>query len=211
MREIFPGVFHWTAFHDGFKGDVSSYFVEPLGVVIDPMVPPEIGLAAFDGHTRPTVVVLTTGNHTRHADRFKEELDCVIRVSREGAERIGGALQVEPYTDHDWITPGLQAHEIDVLSKDEYALHLTDVTESALAIGDGLTNYGALGFFGDEALGSHPQRVKEGLKNRFRAQLERDFEHLLFAHGDPLLKHGKTKLRDFVTSPVGHEDFGQVL
>ena len=28
--------------------------------------------------------------------------------------------------------------------------------------------------------------------------LERDFEHLLFAHGDPIVGNGKTALRAFV-------------
>ncbi len=39
MREIFPGVLHWTAFHDGINAPVSSYFVEPAGIVIDPITP----------------------------------------------------------------------------------------------------------------------------------------------------------------------------
>jgi hypothetical protein len=39
----------------------------------------------------------------------------------------------------------------------------------------------------------------------------RDFAHRLFAHGEPLLRGGKSALRDFVTRPVGHGDFGQAL
>jgi hypothetical protein len=210
MDEIFPGVFHWSTFHEPIRARVSSYFVEPVGMVFDPKVP-EGGFAAFDGHTRPQVVVLTSGNHDRDAVRYRDELGCVIRTSAEGAERIGGAFEVEPFDDHDDLVPGVHAIKIDVLSQDEYAIHLT-VTEGALAIADGITHYGgSLGFFPDELLGNDPKEIKEGLKNRFRAQLARDFQHVLFAHGDPIVKRGKTALRDFVTSPVGHEDFGQLL
>ena len=41
-----------------------------------------------------------------------------------------------------------------------------------------------------------------------RGLLERDFEHLLFAHGEPLVGGGKSALRDFVAKPVGEPDFG---
>jgi hypothetical protein len=210
MREIFPGVLHWTAFHDHIDANVSSYYVEPAGVVIDPMVPPD-GFDAFSGRPRPQQVVLTSGLHTRHADRFAEAFDCPIRVSREGAERIGGALSVEPYNEPDEIAPGVRAIKVDVLCPDEYALHIA-VDKGAIAVADGVNTYaGSLGFFSDDLLGDNPQKVKDGLKQQYQSLLQRDFAHLLTAHGDPIVGHGKTALRDFVTSPVGHEDFGSAL
>ena len=33
--ELLPGLYHWTAFHPGIGSRVSSYYVEPAGVVID--------------------------------------------------------------------------------------------------------------------------------------------------------------------------------
>jgi hypothetical protein len=208
VRELFPGVHHWTAVHPSAGLRVSSYYVEAAGVLIDPVVP-EDGLDAFAGRERPRQVALTSGLHTREADRFAEAFGCPIVTSREGAERIGGALDVETYGDGDDVAPGVRALHVGVLCADEYALHLT-ATEGALALADGVHNYGdALSFFADELLGDDPQAVKEGLKQRFRALLQRDFEHLLFAHGEPIARHGKTALRDFATSPVGHEDYGQ--
>jgi len=204
MREIFPGVLHWTAFHDGLKMDVSSYYVEPAGVVIDPMVP-EGGLDAFDQRSRPQQVVLTSGNHTRDAARFAEEFGCPIVTSREGAERIGDALEVEEYRSGQDIAPGVKAVQLGILNPDEYALHI-DFGGGAIALADGLTHHGeSLGFFADELLGDDPQRIKADLKQRFRTLLERDFEHLLFAHGDPIVGHGKSALRDFVESTAGPE------
>ena len=210
MREIFPGVLHWTAFNDNISARVSSYYVEPAGVLIDPMLPDE-GVRAFVGRTQPQQVVLTSGNHTRDADRFAEAFGCPIVTSSEGAERIGGALSVETYSDGDDVAPGVRAVRIGVLSPDEYALHIT-ATEGALAIADGLNHYAdSLGFFSDDLLGDDPERVKSGLMDAFRGLLTRDFDHLLFAHGDPLIGGGKAALRDFVAAPVGQEDFGQSL
>ena len=46
MQEIFPGVLHWTAFHEGIEVDVSSYYIEPAGVVIDPVGHEDYGQTA---------------------------------------------------------------------------------------------------------------------------------------------------------------------
>jgi hypothetical protein len=209
MNEIFPGVLHWTTFHEAIRAPVSSYYVEPAGVLIDPKVP-DGGADAFAGHDRPQQVVLTSGNHTRDAAWFAEAFGCVVRASPEGRERIGDALETQEYGDREELAPGVRALRIGVLSPDEYALHLT-ATEPAISIADGINHYGgALGIFPDELLGDDAQAVKDGLKNRFRGLIESEleFEHLLFAHGDPLVGKGRAALRDFVSGPVGRPGFG---
>jgi hypothetical protein len=134
MREIFPGVFHWSTFHEPIGTDVSSYLVAPAGIVIDPKWTDEELPAA------PQQVVLTIGLHHRDAKRF----GLPVRAPREAAERLAGRLEFEPYGDGDEIAR------------------------------------------------------KDGLKEAFRGLLTRDFEHLLFAHGDPLIGGGKAALRDFL-------------
>jgi hypothetical protein len=197
MQEIVPGVHHWTAFRDTIGMTVSSHWIEPAGVLVDPMVPDE-GLEAFErADVGPQQVVLTTGLHTRHAERFAEAFSIPIRAPREAADRLGDRLAFEPYTDHEELAPGVAAVHLGVLCPDEYALHVT-ATEGAVAFADGLHNYGMLGFFSDDLLGDDPEAVKRGLKEELRALLERDFDHLLFAHGDPIVGGGKSALRDFV-------------
>lgn len=196
-HEIFPGVLHWTAHHPNIGAPVSSYLVEPAGVLVDPILP-EAGLDALAGRTRPQQIVLTNGHHTRDAQRFAEAFGCPIVVSPEGAERIGDALSVEIYRDGDDVVPGVRAVKLGVLAPDEYALHITAM-EGAIALADGLVHYGEpLGFVADELLGDDPEAVKDGLRQQLRTLLERDFEHLLFAHGDPVVSSGKTALRDFL-------------
>src|SRR3954447_23173930 len=115
MREIAPGIHHWTAHHDGIDARVSSYYVEPAGIVIDPMFPEDGGLDAFTRLAKPQQIVLTTGLHTRHADRFAEAFGALIRFSREGKERFGDRLEGEIYTEHEDIGPGVRAIHIGVL------------------------------------------------------------------------------------------------
>jgi hypothetical protein len=210
MREILPGLWHWTTFHDGIGVRVSSYYVEPAGALVDPRVPEE-GLAAFEGRARPQQVILTIGLHLRHSERFAEAFGCTVRASRAAQERIGDALPTTPYRDGEEVAPGITAIEVGALAPDEYALHI-DVGDGAIAFADALTRYGgALGFVPDGLMGPHPDRVKAGLIDAFRGLLAREFDTLLFAHGEPLVDGGKEALRAFVESPVGHQDFGQSL
>jgi hypothetical protein len=207
MREIFPGVVHWSMFHDPIGMRVSSYYVQPAGIVIDPKLP-EAGLT-LPG--RPQQVVLTSGLHHRDAALVAEQFGIPIRAPREAVQRLGGSLEVETFSQGDEIAPGVIAIRIGRLCDDEYALHIA-VDKGAIAFADGLHRYGeALGFFSDDLLGDDPKAVKEGLKQAFHGLLERDFDHLLFAHGEPLVGGGKAALRAFVTSPVGHEDLGQAI
>ena len=197
MRELIPGVHHWTTFHDGIRTRVGSHYVEPAGALIDPRVPDE-GLDAFAGLQRPQQVVLTSGLHARHAERFAEAFGCKVRASPQALERLGGELEAEVYTDGDEVAPGITAIQVGAICPDEYALHIA-VGDGAILFADGLIRYGeTLQFVPDSLMGDDPEDVKAGLMDAFRGLLERDFDHLLFAHGEPLIGGGKAALRDFV-------------
>jgi hypothetical protein len=212
MNEIHPGLWHWTTHHEPIGARVSSYFVEPAGIVIDPKIPDGGLQVAFAGRPAPQQVVLTSGLHDRDAEAFAEHFGIPIRAPREARDRVGDSLDFTPYDHHDELLPGVVAIQIDVLCPDEYSLHLADVGPGALTVADAITRYGgALGFVPDSLLGAHPDRIKNGLKNRFNAQLEREWDALLFAHGEPIAEGGKEALRKFVRSPVGHPEFGQAL
>jgi len=206
MREILPGLWHWTTFHDAIDARVSSYYVEPAGALIDPRIPDD-GLDALAGRVRPQQVVLTSGLHARHADQFREAFGCVIRASHEALERLDGRLEAEPYDDGDEVAPGITAIHIGKLCPDEYALHIT-LAEGAVAFADALLHYDDLAFVPDELMGDDPAAVKHGLEDALRGLLTRDFDHLLFAHGEPLIGGGRAALRDVLKRRVGQEDTG---
>jgi hypothetical protein len=208
VREIIPGIFHWSVFHQPIGVEVSSYYVAPAAIVIDPKVP-EQGLDSVPG--RPQQVVLSTGLHHRDAPQFAEAFDIPVRAGGQAAERLGDRLPIEPFNDGDEVAPGVTAIHIGEIAPDEYALHVA-VGEGAIVFADALNHYGdALGFFNDDLLGEDPDRVKAGLKRAFSGLLARDFDHLLFAHGEPLVGGGKAALRRFAESPAGHEDFGPAV
>jgi hypothetical protein len=92
------------------------------------------------------------------------------------------------------------AHEVGAICADETALEVPSVR--ALALADGLVRFegpeGPLGFVPDWLLGDDPDSVKAGLRAAFRRLLEVDFDHLLLAHGAPIIGEGKEQLRAFV-------------
>jgi hypothetical protein len=198
MLEILPGVHHWTSMHEGIGVPVSSYYVEPAGVLVDPMLPEE-GLDVLSGAGKPRQVVLTSGLHTRDAAACAEAFGCVTRAPRLAALRLAGKLDFEPYRHGETLAPGVTGLEIGGLAPDEGALHVA-IAEGAIVFADALNRYGdAVGFFPDDLLGDDPPAVKRALTRAFEGLLsEREFDHLLFAHGDPIIGGGKAALRAFI-------------
>ncbi len=197
MREIIPGVFHWTTFHQPIRARVSSYYVQAAGIVIDPKVP-EDGLEALP--SEPQQVVLTSGHHDRDSQRFADTFGVPIRASREADEYLGGELEIETFADGDELAPGVTAIHMGKIADDESALHI-DANGGAIAIADALNHWGGeLAFMRDSLLGDDPEGVKRGLLQSFGGLLTRDFDHLLFAHGEPLVGGAKSALRRFVKS-----------
>jgi hypothetical protein len=202
MNEIAPGIFHWTATHPDIGMLVSSYYVEPAGIVIDPLEP-EDGMGFFDDlATPPQQVVLTSGLHWRHSDRFRDRYGATIRVVRQGIERWGDDTdrEAEPFNFGDEIAPGVVAHEIGCIAPDDTAL-IIDNGPGAVLLADALMGYDGVLAFVPDSLMDDPEEEKSGLLDRFRGLLTNDFDALLLAHGDPVPKGGHTALEEFVNRP----------
>jgi hypothetical protein len=202
MQEIAPGIYHWTAFRDSIGTRVSSYYVEPAGVVIDPMMPEE-GFEVFDGLGIPQQALLSTRHHYRDCDKFAERFGLTVVASEPGLHEFEGtARQVEGFGDDDEVAPGVVAVITDAISPDDTTFLIAH-GGGALLFADGLVRPpgGPLGFVPDYLMGD-PAADKEGLYNAYRGLLGRDFEfeHLLFAHGEPLVGHGRAALKEFVTA-----------
>jgi hypothetical protein len=50
----------------------------------------------------------------------------------------------------------------------------------------------------DGLMGDDPEAVKEGLHDSYSRLLKLDFDHLLLAHGLPVVGDGKEQLRSFL-------------
>ena len=205
MKEILPGVQHWTAPHpkSGIVG--SSYWLLEDGVLIDPLVPSDQGLDWFAAQDiQPSAVVLSNRHHLRESERFASRFGCAIHCNSAGLHEFADGPEVRGFEVGDHLPGGVIACELGVICPDETALHLP--AQRAIVFADGVVRGGLpggggpLGFVPDSLM-DDPEETKRGLLAACaRLLAERDFEHLLLAHGGPVIGDGRDLLQDMVDS-----------
>jgi len=202
VREIAPGLFHWSAFHSEQGVVVSSYCVEPARVLIDPMVPDD-GLGWFESRA-PEHVLLTNRYHSRGSAAFVDAFGCRVRCHRAGVEHVRERVTAEPFEHGEVLAGGIEALAIPGYTPDETALHVP-AAGGALAFADVLIREGEgpPGFAPDRWYGDDPEHVKARVVEACRALLVLDFRHLLLTHGEPIAGEGKGALRTFVERESG--------
>ena len=196
MKEIAPGIWHWTALHPRIKIEVSSYYLPAERVLIDPLAPSG-GLDWFAEHGPPTDVLLTNRHHYRSSAEFAERFGVTVHCVREGMHEFTGGELVEPFDFGDELPGGVIAHAVGAICPDETALNIP--ARDALALADGAVRWesgGPLTFVPDRYM-DEPTRTKEGLRESYRRLAKLDFQHLLLAHGDPFVGTGRETLAAF--------------
>lgn len=197
-RQIVRGLFHWTATHPAIRIPVSSYYLAPERVLLDPLLPSPGGLEWLRRHGPPEHILLTNRLHSRHSARLVRTFGCIVWCHRSGLSHLGPALAARPFVPGDELPGGVRAFRIGVLCPDESALLLPRVRAAAVADGVMRTGSGPLSFVPDELLVDEPARaarVKRGLKAAYRRLAQETFDHLLLAHGNPCLRTGRATLR----------------
>jgi len=195
MREILPGIFHWTVLHPKINFRVSSYWLAEERVLIDPMVPEE-GLGGLD--PAPTEILLTNHHHYRDCAKLEQAFGCTVRCAASGLHEFKSGEKVEPFSFGDALPGNITALEIGVICPDETAL-LIPKGDGVLSLADGVVRFddGPLSFVPDQYM-ENPEETKAGLKQAYRGLLDREFDNLLLAHGNPWIGGGKQALREFV-------------
>lgn len=196
MEEILDGVFHWKAMHPRIGAKVDSHFVGGSGTVIDPLLPDE-GIEWFDERDVRRVV-LSNRHHLRHAERIAARFGCPILCHVAGLHEFEDGPDVDGFAFGDRISEDVVALEMDAICPEDTVLRI-EAGGGALLFADSVMNHGGLGFVSDSHLGDDPDEVKRQIRERCRGLLGEDFEHLLFAHGDPLLGAGQEALRSLAT------------
>jgi hypothetical protein len=197
VEEIAPGLWHWKALRASIGSEVSSYYFAAVGVLVDPMIPPE-GLGWFEECGRPEHLLLSNRHHDRDAWRLRHAFGCTVHCVSNGLHELEGRGPVEPFEFNDELPGGLVAYEVDAICADECALYAP--AHRALACADGVVRWpadGPLRFVPDELM-DDPGRTKAGLRDAYRRMLDLDFDRLLLAHGDPIVQGGKDELFAFV-------------
>jgi hypothetical protein len=197
VQEIVSGLWHWRTPHPRIHIDVSSYYLEPQRVLLDPLIPPE-GLEWLREHGPPEHVLLTNRHHDRDAWKLREAFGCAVHCIRNGLHELEGRGPAEPFDFGDTLPGGAVAYEVGAICPDETALYLP--AYRALAAADGVVRMregDGLGFVPDSLM-DEPERTKAGLRDAYRKLLDLDFDVLLLAHGDPVVGGAKEALRAFV-------------
>ncbi len=195
MEEVLGGVFHWRAVHPRIKVEVDCHFVAGSQTAIDPLLPAE-GIGWFDD-LGVSQVVLSNRHHLRHATRLAERFDCKILCHESGLSEFKAGPAVEGFAFGDRLAADLTALQMGAICADDTVLRI-DAADGALLFADSLVHHGELGFVSDRLIGDEAEAVKAEIRERCAALIDQPFENLLFAHGKPLLGHGRRALASFV-------------
>ncbi|MDQ2675394.1 MAG: hypothetical protein M3Y34_01175 [Actinomycetota bacterium] len=200
MEEIEAGLWHWSAVHPNHGMRVSSHAFERGRALIDPLLPDDSdpGGLPFE----PESIILSCRHHRRSSEEVRTRFGAELRVPAGGIGEFRGEEGVRAYEGGDLVADGILAIDIEALSADETALHI-DAGPGALLVADGLMRRdfdGEIGFVSDDLLGDDPEHVKREIIGQFARVLADcpPFEHLLFAHGAPIVGSGRTALEAFV-------------
>jgi glyoxylase-like metal-dependent hydrolase (beta-lactamase superfamily II) len=202
MREVLPGVVHWTTIHPKIRIEVSSYWLDKAGVLIDPFVPPDVGLEWFAARPVPPVaVLLSSRHHYRESGRFAEAFGAAVLCNQAGLHEFTHGEPVQGFAIGDVLPGGVIACEVGVICPDDTALYLPD--QRAMAFADGVVTGGPhgggpLGFVPDMLM-DEPENTKKGLLASFgRLLATYEFDHLLLAHGGPVIGDGRRQLEELI-------------
>jgi hypothetical protein len=198
VREIVPGLHHWTAVHPRIHIEVSSYFLPAAGVLIDPLLP-EGGEDALRALGEPRDVLLTNRHHYRHCAELERAFGCTVWCNEEGLHEFQKGERVRGFRAGETLPGDVRSFAVGAICPDETAL-LLPVEGGALAVADGVVRDGdgPLTFVPDFLLGDDPEGVKRGLRRAYaRLCDEIAFDHLLPAHGTPWVGGAREALRAF--------------
>ena len=196
MHEILPGVQHWSVHYDKINVEVSSYYLEESKILIDPLLPAEGAVEFKQGVDH---ILLTNRHHHRSSGSLVEQYGCTVWCVENGMHEFSKGEVVKPFKIGGTLPGGIQAVAIGAICPDETAL-VIPLPSGVVALADGVIRRGdgPLEFVPDEYMGDHPDGVKSGLRESYRELLERPFDHILLAHGNPWIGGGKQALREFV-------------
>ena len=205
MREVLPEVFHL----DDAAPPGSTSTSRPTGSRTTAWrsirsVPTEDGLEWFAGRPPRPRPSFSNRHHYRDSARFAEAFGCTVRCNSAGLHESTRGEAVEGFEPGDRLPGGIVACEVGGLCPDETALYLPD--KRAVLLADGLVRVGSdrqLGFVPDVLMDDPPATKRALLAAYARLLDELDFEHVLLAHGDPLIGDGRARLQEVVDSGGG--------
>ena len=201
VLQIAPGLWRWTGWHEEWKQDVGSVYVEaPDGVVlIDPIVPPEDTERFWEALDRDVKrvggevhVLVSVFWHTRDAKQMVERYRARVWAPRRGRpaiERRAGVV-TDAFAPDDPLPGGLRPLRTARAAEVVYWIP----QHQALVPGDVLLTdkQGGIRLCPASWL---PESVDQRkLAESLRPLLDLPVERVLLSHGEPVLADGKKAL-----------------
>jgi glyoxylase-like metal-dependent hydrolase (beta-lactamase superfamily II) len=203
VREVLPGIWHWTAIHPRIHIEVSSFWLDAGGVLIDPLPPPDIGLDWFaDRPQPPAAIILSNRHHYRGSGAIVERFGVPVFCNRAGLHEFGHREPVTGFDPGDELPGGLRAIEVGGICPDDTGLFLPGARAlwfaDAVVLGGPHGQNGLLGFVPDGLMDDPPDTKRAMLDAFARSLHELEFDHVLLAHGGPIVGGGRQQLQDLV-------------
>jgi len=205
VEEILSGVWHWSAPNPSIGNTVvSSYWLDEGGVLIDPLLSDEVRIEWFEQRpTAPAAIVLANRHHYRSSGELARRFGVRVHVPSAGLHAFSDSRPVAGYDPGDELPGGLRAVAVGALSPDDSGLHLPGAR--ALWLADTVVRSpsdptGEIGWVPDSLM-DDPERTKRELLEAFQRVLDEvEFDHLLLAHGLPLVNDGHDALERLVAA-----------
>lgn len=187
FQAVTRSLFAWQAYDPAVKCDLSSCAIETADglIFVDPIELAEPALARLLLGRKPHAIVLTNGNHSRAAEKFRARLGVKIFASTD-ADGLDITPDATLADDHP--APGkMRALTLPGAGPGEIAL----VGHGIACLGDALIHLppDGLRILPDKYCADPAQ-----LRRSLRKLLSCDFQVLTFAHGTPLTDSARQKL-----------------
>lgn len=199
MREILPGVFHWTVEWPGVF-PLESYWLrtDAGSILIDPVESAD--LDAIEDADDVLAVVLTVGWHERSAGLFARRTGAPILIPAADEYFFENLAEYQTYDDGAALPGDLRAIATPGRRSEggEHAL-LSRLHGGTLIVGDCLGTAAKWTPWQELPLGGHPRnhpRPAESLSHL----LAYEFENLLPGHGQPILGGARAALQKLINS-----------
>jgi hypothetical protein len=213
VRELAPGLLHWTARHpewhpEGFGDEVGSFALETDDalLLVDPLTDDalveELGRLAGG---RPVHILITVDYHVRSAATLARRLGAHVWGPPSAAERLAGEVAFAELAPGAPGPAGATAVHVESEVPGERPLWLP--SHGAIAFGDTIvrTPGGELRLWGQHPPGEEDLRVyRERLAPTFAALLDLPVRAVLVTHGEPVTEDAAATLRACLDADPWH-------
>lgn len=193
LTQTAPGFYSWSFFNPEVKTGCSSHvFVHDQSLVlIDPNILPEGVEADLKKIGTPVAILLTNGNHSRAALQLKKQLTVPIGAGANAVDELHFIPEI--IVDSLVQLHGLKPVPLHGGGAGEFAFY--SEKSKTVVVGDALINPE------NSEFALLPEKYctdAKLLKASLAKLLTLDFDHLLMAHGSPILGSARAQLESLL-------------